>query len=241
MGGNFFHAYFSPERVDQLPAEEKAAYEELLRERELLMRCLYDDEMTGNFDVDEDEEDEDEDEDLCCDEALPDCNVCGEGEGEEGSSMNMAESGENQDGMMCSMNMAVEREKFYREMREDIRKSMTSDQLHNSGWPSFHGTAFSARIARCNHNCTPNMKFYFDQGTHKMRAKALRNISPGEEIFICYVEDSDPVQRRQKALKEYGFECRCPRCVRELQNNGGSAVSTGGVVGTQQKMTLGGA
>ncbi|CAD7947469.1 unnamed protein product [Amoebophrya sp. A25] len=371
--GNFFGAYFAANPA--VSAEEKEAYEMLLRERELLMRCLYDDEMTGNFDVeDDDEEEEDEDEEdvdvasgkngddvdvegggatmedvgvrklgaFCSQNADEDLSVKmnkvssmfttasknstsstkgggmtnmmnddgssstsidgtrstmmddeqeGGGDKEQssingvdvkGSSDLFDEQGAAKnnlkmtrrdpieirrrnidDNLYCcevpsdenpiaAMNVMEElnggaaaaaeaSRTVLREMRAEIeqipvdllhaisssssadevtrRKLAEEQEKHNvcgAGWPSYHGTAFSAKIARCNHNCTPNMKFFFNGGDHRMRAKALRRLVPGEEIFVCYCEDSDPVERRQKALREYGFECRCDRCLREM-------------------------
>ena len=35
------------------------------------------------------------------------------------------------------------------------------------------------------------------------------------ELCNAYVDTSLPVRRRRRELREYGFECVCPRCVRE--------------------------
>jgi hypothetical protein len=44
---------------------------------------------------------------------------------------------------------------------------------------------------------------------------ALRDIAPGEEITICYVDQEATLEERKIALRDYGFECDCERCVAE--------------------------
>lgn len=41
----------------------------------------------------------------------------------------------------------------------------------------------------------------------------------GEEITISYVDPKWPTQLRRDTLKQdYGFDCRCQRCLVELQD-----------------------
>jgi hypothetical protein len=43
-----------------------------------------------------------------------------------------------------------------------------------------------------------------------------REIKPGEEVTISYVNPSWPAELRQDYLeREYGFECHCQRCFYE--------------------------
>ena len=53
----FFVQYFAVQRSD----EETQAFETLIREKEVVMRLLWRDEMTGNFGYDDEETDDEED------------------------------------------------------------------------------------------------------------------------------------------------------------------------------------
>ncbi len=44
---------------------------------------------------------------------------------------------------------------------------------------------------------------------------ALRDISPGEELTITYVNPELTYGERKRSLGEWGFVCRCSRCVQE--------------------------
>ena len=44
---------------------------------------------------------------------------------------------------------------------------------------------------------------------------ALRDIDPGEEITISYVDAELPLEERTDGLRDYGFECDCDRCLAE--------------------------
>ena len=40
-------------------------------------------------------------------------------------------------------------------------------------------------------------------------------MSAGEELCNPYIDVSLPLAARRRELREYGFECRCAKCVRE--------------------------
>ena len=44
---------------------------------------------------------------------------------------------------------------------------------------------------------------------------AKRGIRAGEEIVISYIDEDAALADRQEALRDYGFTCRCPRCLAE--------------------------
>ena len=45
---------------------------------------------------------------------------------------------------------------------------------------------------------------------------AKKDIAPGEELFITYVNPDLPLERRRKGLMEWGFgKCACERCRKE--------------------------
>jgi len=70
-----------------------------------------------------------------------------------------------------------------------------------------------------NHSCTPNISVrHKDQRTalSKITILALRDIDPGEELLITYVDPSMDVKQREKNLGEWGFgACDCKRCIEE--------------------------
>jgi hypothetical protein len=48
---------------------------------------------------------------------------------------------------------------------------------------------------------------------------ATRDIMPGEEMCIAYIDVDDPVLQRRTELKmEWYFDCACARCKRELKS-----------------------
>ena len=80
-------------------------------------------------------------------------------------------------------------------------------------------TPFYDRIGVClqpyasliNHSCDPNAVIGFDEG--RIHVKALREIKTGEQVFISYIDNTNPLDVRQKELLErYFFECSCSKC-----------------------------
>ncbi|KAK5631124.1 hypothetical protein RRF57_006839 [Xylaria bambusicola] len=67
-------------------------------------------------------------------------------------------------------------------------------------------------ISRINHSCRPNCVYYFDSNTFSQNVVAVRDIQPGEELSIAYIDPVLPQSERQKRLKSWGFECSCERC-----------------------------
>lgn len=45
----------------------------------------------------------------------------------------------------------------------------------------------------------------------------LRDVRPGEELCISYVEEKDEVINRREALKEWFFKCACKKCEADLR------------------------
>ncbi|KAI5982767.1 hypothetical protein EDD15DRAFT_2179981 [Pisolithus albus] len=82
------------------------------------------------------------------------------------------------------------------------------------------GVAVSPLVALINHSCVPNVDVVFPRGRKDLgnepvaKVFALRNIAPGEEIIMSYVDMTLPKSLRQGALLEtYNFQCRCKACV----------------------------
>ncbi|KAF8947793.1 SET and MYND domain-containing protein 3 [Haplosporangium gracile] len=62
-----------------------------------------------------------------------------------------------------------------------------------------------------NHSCLPNCVYTF-KGS-RVECRVIRDIQPGEELTISYIDQIGTTQERQKQLKEqYHFTCMCPMC-----------------------------
>lgn len=65
-----------------------------------------------------------------------------------------------------------------------------------------------------NHDCRPNVAYYFDSQTLTHQAHAVRTINPGEELTITYINPSQTrFERQDKLHRHWGFRCTCPFCL----------------------------
>eukprot|EP00887_Chlorella_sp_A99_P006616 scaffold3.g6616.t1 len=80
--------------------------------------------------------------------------------------------------------------------------------------PGCEGNAFYALHSCLNHSCAPSVHAWKrEQDTDGSAVVlALRNIAPGEEVTISYIEEDAPLEERRAELADYGFVCRCSRC-----------------------------
>ncbi|PQM35070.1 histone-lysine N-methyltransferase ATXR2 [Prunus yedoensis var. nudiflora] len=79
------------------------------------------------------------------------------------------------------------------------------------------GTAFYPLQSCMNHSCSPNAKAFKREEDRDGQATiiALKPISKGEEVTISYVDEDLRFEERQALLADYGFKCRCPKCLEE--------------------------
>ncbi|KAK6241576.1 hypothetical protein SCA6_006965 [Theobroma cacao] len=79
------------------------------------------------------------------------------------------------------------------------------------------GTAFFPLQSCMNHSCCPNAKAFKREEDRDGQATimALRPICKGEEVTISYIDEDLPFEERQALLADYGFRCRCTRCLEE--------------------------
>lgn len=85
-------------------------------------------------------------------------------------------------------------------------------------FPPLDGTALYSLICKMNHSCDPSC--IIEYTIHPpyglvAQVRALRSIAAGEELTQSYVDASLPVEERQAALKDYGFQCYCSKCAAE--------------------------
>ncbi|KAK3828901.1 MAG: hypothetical protein J3Q66DRAFT_323859 [Benniella sp.] len=72
-----------------------------------------------------------------------------------------------------------------------------------------------ALYAQCmpfmNHSCVPNCVYTF-KGS-RVECRVIRDIQPGEELTISYIDQIGTTVERQRQLKaQYHFTCECPLC-----------------------------
>ena len=168
--------------------------EHVLREKEVVMRALWDDEARGVYDDEEDDEEEiaDSEEEEDHHEHCHDHDHC-------------HDEGEFVDDMIA-------------EIREQVATMSLGELLdEESEYPNFHGTAFFVSVARTNHSCTPNVTMDFDSDNAMVTCKSLFPIAAGEELRMSYISNSATKSRktRQSLLKDYLFDCACPLCQQE--------------------------
>ena len=79
------------------------------------------------------------------------------------------------------------------------------------------GLYLSHHSALLNHSCTPNTTIIFSGSTLTLRSLAA--IPARSELFISYVDTTNPTFFRQSELRNrYFFNCRCPCCVAGVTN-----------------------
>ncbi|EJD34840.1 hypothetical protein AURDEDRAFT_75805 [Auricularia subglabra TFB-10046 SS5] len=66
-------------------------------------------------------------------------------------------------------------------------------------------------MSRANHSCKPNTKSCRQK--YQATYTASRDIAPGEEITVTYIDETRPKAERRKELKtKYFFTCTCELC-----------------------------
>lgn len=74
------------------------------------------------------------------------------------------------------------------------------------------GLGLYLQAAKFNHSCIPNLYQSFDH-KRRIRFKTLRDVFPGEELCVSYIDLGRPTWwRRSELLRGYGFVCDCERC-----------------------------
>lgn len=77
------------------------------------------------------------------------------------------------------------------------------DGHHYSNYPE---------VSRFNHDCRPNVAFYLSERLIHTTT-AVRDVDPGEELTITYLDSFEPrATRQQRALHAWGFQCTCAQC-----------------------------
>lgn len=73
-------------------------------------------------------------------------------------------------------------------------------------------------ISNLSHSCSPNCRVSWDQKRKTLNLVAIQPLKVGDQVTICYDHDKVHellVEKRQQYLREnYGFDCRCLRCIK---------------------------
>lgn len=88
----------------------------------------------------------------------------------------------------------------------------------DSIFPPLDGTAFYSLICKINHSCIPNvMVKYATSSDFKLHVNlfTVKNIQEGEEFVQCYIDQDLPYSDRVRSLQDYGFQCKCSKCLNE--------------------------
>ena len=107
--------------------------------------------------------------------------------------------------------------------QEDDRDECGNDELSEDRYYEdlVEGSGFYRLHSCFNHSCDPNCRVLVprdDTENSKAIVETLRDIERGEELTFSYLEDeTEPYQVRQDQLRDYGFECRCAKCLLELE------------------------
>ncbi|KAJ4304129.1 hypothetical protein N0V88_001739 [Collariella sp. IMI 366227] len=67
-------------------------------------------------------------------------------------------------------------------------------------------------IARMNHDCRPNAEYRYEHPTFSQSVRAARDIFPGEELTLSYINPLMSRAERMAKLETWGFRCTCPLC-----------------------------
>ena len=111
---------------------------------------------------------------------------------------------------------------FLANLTQDLADNCTYDEWDEVIRP-LDGVSHYSVATKMNHSCEPNVILvYKTRGwgrDHPLVAYivALRDIQTGEELTISYITSEDPYEKRQAALANYGFVCRCSKCEHEKE------------------------
>lgn len=105
------------------------------------------------------------------------------------------------------------RELFKSQYGEDtfMKVDRNAFRLFINGERPFSGhLAVYPEVSRMNHDCRPNIHYRMDNITYI--SIAVRDIQPGEELTISYIDGHMSREERQNRLSDWGFKCTCPHC-----------------------------
>ncbi|KAL8357134.1 hypothetical protein RB598_002113 [Gaeumannomyces tritici] len=117
------------------------------------------------------------------------------------------------------------REGFMGQAGDDVRAKLARNAF--TLWIGARGKhmAVYPQAALINHDCRPSTTYRLSNLTHI--TTAVRDIQPGEEISLSYIDLMQPRAERQARLRGWGFDCRCRQC--SLPDHAAAAASDANV------------
>ncbi|XP_067124318.1 histone-lysine N-trimethyltransferase SMYD5-like [Centruroides vittatus] len=102
-------------------------------------------------------------------------------------------------------------DKLYDEMERE-----TGPYLNNEG------SGLYPLQSSCNHSCVPNAEATFPYSNFALVMEAIRDIEPGEEILVSYLDECMRNRSRHSRIKllreNYLFTCTCPKCEAQMDD-----------------------
>lgn len=85
--------------------------------------------------------------------------------------------------------------------------------LNEPGVPLVLATALNINTSFFNHSCRPNVAI-ISCHVHRKTARAMTQISPGDELTITYIENLLASRESRRAIlrQRWYFDCQCIRC-----------------------------
>ena len=93
---------------------------------------------------------------------------------------------------------------------------LTNSLTHYTSTYDPLGIAVDPLAAKANHSCEPNCVVVCDGAS--LHFRTIKSIKKGEEIFISYIDPSQPFNRRQHELQDkFYFQCKCTKCALQFE------------------------
>ncbi|KAF4504299.1 hypothetical protein G6O67_008466 [Ophiocordyceps sinensis] len=72
--------------------------------------------------------------------------------------------------------------------------------------------ALFTQTSRLNHACRPNCQYNFNRRTLTHSVYTMRDVYPGQELTISYIDPTATYQERRGEIQFWGFNCSCSAC-----------------------------
>ncbi|KAH8687558.1 hypothetical protein BGZ60DRAFT_393911 [Tricladium varicosporioides] len=99
--------------------------------------------------------------------------------------------------------------RFPSETDQDKLLTIFRSNAYNTG---SNNVGLFPKIARINHDCTPNCGNYWSEKTGRRIIYTNREVKKGEEITVSYIPLLLKAGKRRERLGQYGFVCGCEAC-----------------------------
>ena len=100
-----------------------------------------------------------------------------------------------------------------------LKKKLGGSSVVNKCHSSSKGQGIYTIGACFNHSCEPNLQIlYSEENDETLVAVCIRDIAPGDECTISYInEEMRYIERHQQLFEHYLFDCLCAKCVKDRE------------------------